>query len=145
MKVVFDEKVFDEIDHFHPNFNESEPNRFLATTLWICTEQNVTVSVPAREGRRSRARTMSSTMPQIFLLVESTLNERTKREDCGVWLKGVLVEQNGKVRDVGVCTEVIRDVRDMVAGFLENDCMEPTAGSRDNIGRISARWAWIPL
>ena len=33
----------------------------------------------------------------------------------------------------------------MVAGFLENDCMEPTAGSRDNIGTISARRAWIPL
>ena len=80
-------------------------------------------------------------MLQVFLLVESTLNERTER----VWLKGVLVEQNGKVRVVGVCSEVIRDVRDMVAGFLENDCMEPTAGSRDNIRRISARRARIPL
>ena len=27
MKVVFDENVFDEIDHFHPNFDESVPNR----------------------------------------------------------------------------------------------------------------------
>ena len=26
MKVVFDESGFDEIDHFHPNFDESEPN-----------------------------------------------------------------------------------------------------------------------
>ena len=26
MKVVFDENVFDEIDHFHPNFDESVPN-----------------------------------------------------------------------------------------------------------------------
>ena len=68
-----------------------------------------------------------------------------ERKDCGVRLKGVFVEQNGKVRVVGVCSEVIRDVRDMVAGFLENDCMEPTAGGRDDIGRISARWAWIPL
>ena len=24
---VFDENVFDEIDHFHPNFDESAPNR----------------------------------------------------------------------------------------------------------------------
>ena len=118
-----------------------DASRFLATTLWICAEQNVTVGDPEREGRRSRARTMSSTMPQVFLLVEVNLERENKR----VWLKFVLVEQNGKVRVVGVCTEVIRDVRDMVAGFLENDCMEPTAGSRDNIGRISARRAWIPL
>ena len=27
MKVVFDENVFDEIDHFRPNFDESVPNR----------------------------------------------------------------------------------------------------------------------
>ena len=26
MKVVFDENFFDEIDHFHPNFDESVPN-----------------------------------------------------------------------------------------------------------------------
>ena len=68
-----------------------------------------------------------------------------ERENKRVWLTGVLVEQDGKVRVVGVCSEVIRDVRDMVAGFLKDDCMEPTAGSRDNIGRISARRAWIPL
>ena len=55
-----------------------EASRFLATTLWICAEQNVTVGEPEREGRRSKARTMSITMPQVFLLVESTLNEVTK-------------------------------------------------------------------
>ena len=27
MKVVFDENVFDEIDHFHSNFDESVPNQ----------------------------------------------------------------------------------------------------------------------
>ena len=26
IKVVFDENFFDEIDHFHPNFDESVPN-----------------------------------------------------------------------------------------------------------------------
>ena len=41
--------------------------------------------------------------------------------------------------------EVIRDVRDMVAGFLKDNCMEPTTGGRDDVGRISARRAWIPL
>ena len=29
MKVVFDEIFFDEIDHFHPNFDESVPNHLL--------------------------------------------------------------------------------------------------------------------
>ena len=27
MKVVCDENSFDEIDHFHPNFDESAPNQ----------------------------------------------------------------------------------------------------------------------
>ena len=27
MKMVFDENFFDEIDHFHPNFDESVPDR----------------------------------------------------------------------------------------------------------------------
>ena len=100
----------------------------------MCTEQNVTVGVPERDGRRSRARTMSSTMPHVFLLVESALN-----------VKGVLVEQDSEVHVVGVNSEVIRDVRDMVAGFLKDDCMEPTTGGRDDVGRISAGLAWIPL
>ena len=117
-----------------------DASRFLATTLWICTEQNVTVGVPERDERRSRARTMSSTMPHVFLLVESALNVRT-----GIWLKGVLVEQDSKVHVVGVCSEVIRYVRDMVAGFLKDNCMKPTTGGRDDVRRISARRAWIPL
>ena len=54
-----------------------DASRFLATTLWMCTEQNVTVGVPERDGRRSRPRTMSSTMPHVLLLVESALNVRT--------------------------------------------------------------------
>ena len=40
-------------------------------------EQNVTVGVPESEGRRSSARTMSSTMPQVPLLVESSLKAST--------------------------------------------------------------------
>ena len=43
----------------------------------MCTEQNVTVGVPERDGRRSRPRTMSSTMPHVLLLVESALTVRT--------------------------------------------------------------------
>ena len=32
MKVVFDENFFDEIDHFHPNFDESVPD--LGVGVW---------------------------------------------------------------------------------------------------------------
>ena len=63
----------------------------------------------------------------------------------GVWLKGVLVEQDSKVHVVGVCSEVIRDVRDMVTGFVKDNCMELAAGGRDDVGGIPARRAWIPL
>ena len=67
----------------------------------------MTVGVPERDGRRSRARTMSSTIPHVFLLVESALNVRT----VGSGFKSVLVEQDSKVHVVGVSSEVIRDVR----------------------------------
>ena len=39
----------------------------------MCTEQNVTVGDPEREGRRRRPRTMSKTIPHVLLLVESSL------------------------------------------------------------------------
>ena len=43
----------------------------------MCTEQNVTVGVPERDGRRGRPRTMSKTIHHVPLLVESTLYVRT--------------------------------------------------------------------
>ena len=54
-----------------------EASRFLATTLWMCTEQNVTVGVPESEGQRSRPRTISRTIPHVPLLVESSLKATT--------------------------------------------------------------------
>ena len=33
----------------------------------------------------------------------------------------------------------------MITGFLKDNCMKLTTGSGDNVGRISARRAWIPL
>ena len=63
-----------------------DASRFLATTLWMCTEQNVTVGVPEREGRRSRPRTLSSTMLHVLLLVESALNVKTVRSGSKVSL-----------------------------------------------------------
>ena len=55
-----------------------EASRFLATTLWMCTEQNVTVGVPQSERRRSsKPRTMRRTIHQVPLLVESSLKAKT--------------------------------------------------------------------
>ena len=36
-------------------------------------------------------------------------------------------------------------MRNVITGFLKNNCMKLTTGSRDNVSRISARRAWIPL
>ena len=118
-----------------------EASRFLATTLWICAEQNVTVGDPERE-RTTKQGTDNEQhrAPSIFA---RRLN--LKRDNKRVWFKGVLVEEDGKIRVVSVRKEIIRDVRDMVAGFQEDNCMEFATGSGDNIGRISARRAWIPL
>ena len=43
----------------------------------MCTEQNVTVGRPEREGRRSSLRTMSSAVHHVPLLVESCLKAKT--------------------------------------------------------------------
>ena len=96
----------------------------------------------ARKGRTTQqgANNEQHHAPRIF-----ARRVGLERKDCGVRLKSVLVEQDSKVHVVGVCSKVIRDVRDMVTGFLKNNCMEPTAGGRDDVGTISARWAWIPL
>ena len=89
-------------------------------TLWMCTEQNVTVGVPESEGRRNRPRTMSRTIPHVPLLVESSLKARIYR----VGLEGVLVEQDSKVRVASVCNELIGGVRNMIIGFLKSNRME---------------------
>ena len=117
-----------------------EASRFLATTLWMCTEQNVTVGVPESEGRRSRPRTMSRTIPHVPLLVESSLKAKTI-----VGLEGVLVEQDGEVRDASVRNELIGDVGDVIGGFLKDNHMKPSASRCHDIGGVPPRWAWVPL
>ena len=66
-------------------------------------------------------------------------------ENYRVRLKGILVEQDSEVHVVSVRPELIEDVRNMITGFLKNNRMKLTTGSGDNVGRISARQAWIPL
>ena len=107
----------------------------------MCTEQNVTVGVPESEGRRSRPRTMSRTIPPgtfacgVYLV----------REHCRVRLEGVLVEQDGEVRVASTHKELIRDVRDMITGFLKNNRMELSTGRRNDIGGVPSGRSWIPL
>ena len=68
-----------------------------------------------------------------------------KCENYRVKLKGMLVEQDSEVRVVSVHPELIEDVRNMSTGFLKNNRMKLPAGCGNNVGRISARRAWIPL
>ena len=84
---------------------------------------------------------MSKTILHVPLLVESTLYVRT----VGSGSKVSLFEQDSKVRTAGGHKELLRDVRDVITGFLKNNCMKFTTGSGDNVSRISARRAWIPL
>ena len=84
---------------------------------------------------------MSKTIPQVPLLVESTLNVRT----FGSGSKVSLLSKIGKVRVAGPHKELLRDVRDVITGFLKNNCMVLTTGTGDNVSRISERQAWIPL
>ena len=66
-------------------------------------------------------------------------------ENFWVRLKGILVEQDSEVRVVSVRPELIGDVRNMITGFLKNDRMKLSTGSGDNMTKIFARRAWIPL
>ena len=118
-----------------------EASRFLATKLWMCAEQNMTVGVAEREGRRSRPRTISRTIPPRTFACGLFLESNNHR----VGLEGVLVEQYGEVRVANVCNELIRDVLDMITGFLKNNRMELSTGRRNNIGGVLAHPPWIPL
>ena len=101
----------------------------------MCTEQKVTVGEPERDGRLGRPRTMSKTIPQVPLLVESTLNVRTIR----VRLKGILVEQDSEVRVAGVRHELIGDARNMITGFQKNNRMNfPQAAETMLVGFLRA-------
>ena len=77
----------------------------------------------------------------------STFARRVGLECENFWvrLKGILVEQDSEVRVAGVRHELIGDVRNIITGFLKNNRMKLPTGSGDNVGRMSARPAWIPL
>ena len=107
----------------------------------MCTEQNVTVGVQESEERRSSARTMIRTMRQVPLLVESSLKAST----IGSGSKVSLLSRIARSVVTSMRNELIGDVRNMITGFLQNNRMKLPTGSGDNVGRISARRAWIPL
>ena len=107
----------------------------------MCTEQNVTVWVLESEGRRRIPRTMSITMPHVSLLVEASLKAKTP------WLgsKVFFVQQDGEVRVAGVRNELVGAVRNMVTGFLQDDCMKSSASGGYDLCGIPVRLSWIPL
>ena len=84
---------------------------------------------------------MSRTILHVLLLVESSLNDKHHR----VRLKGVLVEQDSEVRVASVRNELIGDVRNVITGFLKNNRMELSTGSRDDVGGVPTGRSWIPL
>ena len=91
------------------------------------------------EGRRSRPRTISRTM---YLCL---WNLPLKAKTTGPGSKVSLLSQDGEVRVPSVRNELVGDVRDMIAGFLKNNRMEPSTSRRDNIGGVPACRSWIPL
>ena len=62
-----------------------------------------------------------------------------------VRLEGVLVEQDGEVRVASVRNELVGDVRNVITGFLQNDCVESSARGCNDLCGIPVRWSWIPL
>ena len=106
----------------------------------MCTEQKVTVGEPERWTSQEASNNEQDHTPSTF-----ARRVGLECENYRVRLKGVLVEQDSEVRVASVRHELIRDVRNMIAGFLKNNRMKLTTGSGDNVGRISARRAWIPL
>ena len=65
-----------------------------------------------------------------------------KGVDRRVRFEGVLVEQDVEVRVAGVRNELVRDVRNVVTGFLHDDCVESPASGGNDLCGIPARWAW---
>ena len=84
---------------------------------------------------------MSRTIPHVPLLVESSFKAST----IGSGSQVSLLSKIAKVRVASVRNELIRDVRNMITGFLKNNRMELSTGRRDNIGGVPAGPSWIPL
>ena len=83
---------------------------------------------------------MSQTVLHVPLLVVSTLYVRTEGSGSKVSLLSKIARSVLRVHK-----ELLRDVRNVITGSLKNNCMKLTTGSGDNVSRISARRAWIPL
>ena len=101
----------------------------------------MTVWVLESEGRRRRHRNDEyHHAPRLF-----AGQGFIRGEDRRVGPEGVFVEQDGEVRVAGVRNGLVCDVRNVVTGFLKDDCMKSSAfGSYDLCG-IPGRWSWIPL
>ena len=89
-----------------------EASRSLATILWMCTEQNVTVEVLERRATQKASNDEQYHTPSTF-----ACGVFLEGENHRVGLKGVLVEQDGDVRVACVRNKLV-GVRNVVTGFL---------------------------
>ena len=78
-------------------------SRFLATTLWICAEQKVTVGVPEREGRRKESTNHKSCHTARVLACRCLGIDN----NCGFRLKCAVVEQDDKIGFACVRVELV--------------------------------------
>ena len=74
----------------------------------------MTVGVPERGAAQETSNDGWNHAPCIFACVDFL--EGVSRR---IWLKGILVEQDGEVRVACVCNELIGDVRNVITGFLK--------------------------
>ena len=80
-------------------------SRFLATSLWIWTEQNVTVGESVTAGRRSKRRTTRALTLHVFLLVDGSVMGITAARGSNV----SVVEQDGKIVAIRRGVELVSD------------------------------------
>ena len=98
----------------------------------------MTVGEPERDGRRSSPRTTSASIPNVSLLDEASGMPKTAASGSN---ESLLSEIGAtRVRD-----ELVRDSRSTITGFLEDNRMKSTAGRRQDLCGILARWARVPL
>ena len=80
-------------------------------------------------------------MPHVSLLVEALLKAKT----AGLGSKVSLQSRMARSVFAGERNDLVGDVRNMVTGFLQDDCMKSSASGGHDLCRIPARWSWIPL
>ena len=99
----------------------------------------MTVEESATDGSRSTPRTIRAAS----LHMSFARRGLGDGENGGSWLKRVFVEQDGKIVAVSAGVELARDVRSVIAGFLEDHHVEAAAGGTEGLRGPPASWAYV--